>query len=560
LPIGPALAEARTEAGMTVADVSERTRIRRAIISDIERDDYTSCGGDFYARGHIRAIAKVVGTNPVPLIEEYDDGVAARDAPLGDDAGLNQPAPAHTGSNGGSPSGGARSGGAPSGRSPSGASPGSASRGGSGLRTGPDPRTWLQAEGNADPLLWPPVGASGPDIPVAPVAPAGASRGPDIPVAPPSAASPAPPAPDPELTAMLPLPADPDIAIRPGLRTGRGHGAGQDTAPQAIVPYGPPATAVGGTGSSGGPGGSTVGAARLGPAALQRAGAFWRQVRAELPARLPARSGQLRPDPDAAEGGRIAVPGPDKLRDAAADLRRAGAGAVARISRLRTADQGPSRIIGAVAIILAVLILILYGIFSGPAHGSARPTAPPRHRVQASHPATRPAPSPARRASARPKAAARPQAAALRPAGVTAFGPGGTADGDNSQRAGQALTARAGGWHTNWYTTAGFGGLKGGTGLLVDMGRVVTISRTALRLGPAGGAVVELRAGSAATPAALRLVAIGRSHGGALVLAPSAPVRARYLLIWFTRLPPDSSGTYQATVNGISVAGSATPS
>ena len=512
MDIGPALAEARTEAGMTVADVSERTRIRRAIISDIERDDYTSCGGDFYARGHIRAIAKVVGTNPVPLIEEYDDGVAARDAPLGDDAGL---------------------------------------------RTGPDPRTWLQSDGNADPLLWPPVGASGPDIPVAP---AGASRGPDIPVAPASAASPAPPAPDPELTAMLPLPADPDIAIRPGLRTGRPHGAGQDTAPQAIVPNSPPPTAVGGAGLSGGPGGSSVGAARLGPAALQRAGAFWRQVRAELPARLPARFGQLRPDPDAAKGSRIAVPGPGKLRDAAADLHRAGAGAVARISRLRTADQGPSRIIGAVAIILAVLILILYGIFSGPAHGSARPTAPPRHRVQASHPATRPAPSPARRASAHPKAAARPQAAALRPAGVTAFGPGGTADGDNSQRAGQALTARAGGWHTNWYTTAGFGGLKGGTGLLVNMGRVVTISRTVLRLGPAAGAVVELRAGSAATPAALRLVASGRSHGGALVLAPSAPVRARYLLIWFTRLPRDSSGTYQATVNGISVTGSATPS
>jgi hypothetical protein len=43
------------------------------------------------------------------------------------------------------------------------------------------------------------------------------------------------------------------------------------------------------------------------------------------------------------------------------------------------------------------------------------------------------------------------------------------------------------------------------------------------------------------------------------VLAPRAPVRARYLLIWFTRLPPDNVGTYQATVNGISVTGSAPP-
>ena len=70
--IGGALAEARSEAGLTITQVSERTRIRETIIRDIERDDYSACGGDFYARGHIRAIARVVGTDPVPLIEEYD--------------------------------------------------------------------------------------------------------------------------------------------------------------------------------------------------------------------------------------------------------------------------------------------------------------------------------------------------------------------------------------------------------------------------------------------------------------------------------------------------------
>ena len=70
--IGGALAEARSEAGMTVDQVSDRTRIRSTIIRAIERDDYAVCGGDFYARGHIRAIAHVVGTDPVPLIEQYD--------------------------------------------------------------------------------------------------------------------------------------------------------------------------------------------------------------------------------------------------------------------------------------------------------------------------------------------------------------------------------------------------------------------------------------------------------------------------------------------------------
>jgi len=70
--IGEDLAQARGHAGLTVAQVSQRTRIRQTIIRGIESDDYSVCGGDFYARGHIRSIAKVVGADPEPLIHEYD--------------------------------------------------------------------------------------------------------------------------------------------------------------------------------------------------------------------------------------------------------------------------------------------------------------------------------------------------------------------------------------------------------------------------------------------------------------------------------------------------------
>jgi hypothetical protein len=38
-------------------------------------------------------------------------------------------------------------------------------------------------------------------------------------------------------------------------------------------------------------------------------------------------------------------------------------------------------------------------------------------------------------------------------------------------------------------------------------------------------------------------------------LRPAAPVRGRYLLIWFTLLPPDSSGTYQADISGVVLRG-----
>src|SRR2546423_15160924 len=70
--IGESLAEARRQAGLTIGKVSHQTRIRESIIRDIEQDDFSACGGDFYARGHIRSIAAVVGTDPVPLISADD--------------------------------------------------------------------------------------------------------------------------------------------------------------------------------------------------------------------------------------------------------------------------------------------------------------------------------------------------------------------------------------------------------------------------------------------------------------------------------------------------------
>ena len=72
MSIGDTLAEARRQAGLTVTQVSQRTCIRETIIRGVERGDYSACGGDFYARGHIRSIARAVGADPEPLIREYD--------------------------------------------------------------------------------------------------------------------------------------------------------------------------------------------------------------------------------------------------------------------------------------------------------------------------------------------------------------------------------------------------------------------------------------------------------------------------------------------------------
>jgi len=70
--VGDALAQARSQAGLTIAQVSQQTCIRETIIRGIERGDFSACGGDFYARGHIRSIARVVGLDPEELVREYD--------------------------------------------------------------------------------------------------------------------------------------------------------------------------------------------------------------------------------------------------------------------------------------------------------------------------------------------------------------------------------------------------------------------------------------------------------------------------------------------------------
>jgi cytoskeletal protein RodZ len=75
--IGDALAAARREAGLTITQVSQRTCIRETIVRGIERGDYSACGGDFYARGHIRSIARAVSLDPDELVREYDATQAA---------------------------------------------------------------------------------------------------------------------------------------------------------------------------------------------------------------------------------------------------------------------------------------------------------------------------------------------------------------------------------------------------------------------------------------------------------------------------------------------------
>ena len=148
----------------------------------------------------------------------------------------------------------------------------------------------------------------------------------------------------------------------------------------------------------------------------------------------------------------------------------------------------------------------------------------------------------------------------LKPVGAQAFDPYGSGSGENSQLAPAVIDNNPStGWHTFWYTTAHFGSLESGTGLVVDMGRSVTVTSVQVLLGPVPGANVQLRIGdSTDSLAAMGVAATADNVSGQVSMRPTAPYHGRYVLVWFTKLPPasDGGGVFQADVFNVAVHGS----
>ena len=79
MSIGSELTAARERADMTIEQLSAATRIRSGLLIAMEADDFSRCGGSFYARGHIRSIARVVKADPAPLLATFDAEHAAEE-------------------------------------------------------------------------------------------------------------------------------------------------------------------------------------------------------------------------------------------------------------------------------------------------------------------------------------------------------------------------------------------------------------------------------------------------------------------------------------------------
>jgi len=442
--VGETLTEARYQAGLSVDELSERTRIRDSVIRSIERDDYEACGGDLYVRGYVRAIAGAVGIDAQPLILEFDaDRVHSAN-------GVN---------------------------------------GASGV-LGARPYAPLASAPSGPPARDPDATAF--DLPAV------------------SASEAARPETDATRFDLPPVREDPS-ATRfdlPPVRADHTEdmmAAGYDLRPEANRPDAPSAP----------PNGWTQPAR---PAATDPA-----------PSPRTQRRGRRRLAAGVAAVALLAVVGVVGARLASNTTSAKNAADLKPVQVTASATAGKSAAAGKSAV-------------SGAKHTASAASATPVPKPTK--------PVPAARAHASLPITMLPVASA------EAFGPDGLGDGDNASAASYAITRNATlPWNTNWYVTAKFGLLKHGTGLLLNLGRGVTITSVRLDLARYQGVNLQLKVGDGTAPQDFKLAATADNTGGTVAIAFRHPASDRYLLIWFTQLPPNGSGHYQESVYHVLVNG-----
>ena len=72
MTLGEFLQKAREDAGFSVDELAHIVNLRPGLIRAMESNDFLPCGGDTYARGHIRNIAQITGANAQELLAMYN--------------------------------------------------------------------------------------------------------------------------------------------------------------------------------------------------------------------------------------------------------------------------------------------------------------------------------------------------------------------------------------------------------------------------------------------------------------------------------------------------------
>ena len=73
MSLGEFLRGARESAGLSIDELAERTSIRAGLLREIEKNNFVHCGGDTYARGHLRNIAPIISVDAQTLIDLYNN-------------------------------------------------------------------------------------------------------------------------------------------------------------------------------------------------------------------------------------------------------------------------------------------------------------------------------------------------------------------------------------------------------------------------------------------------------------------------------------------------------
>ncbi len=230
----------------------------------------------------------------------------------------------------------------------------------------------------------------------------------------------------------------------------------------------------------------------------------------------------------------VILNGPALVRTLARSLSAGGQAAVAQFGRAEIA-AGLVTVISTVLLVLPIagLAYILYRV--------ARTTFRRAVLATRGHPALR----------------------SLAAAGVLAAAAGLTVHwGVLPLRAGGVLEPVAA-WQTRHYPGSTLpGGVKKGSGLILDMGRPVSVSSIMIKSGRQRGADMSIEVGNHDAPAAVTLSAfrtVGSADdiGGTYTVKVARPIRGRYVLIWFTKLPSAGAGRFTAGTFNIVVRGSA---
>jgi hypothetical protein len=154
-------------------------------------------------------------------------------------------------------------------------------------------------------------------------------------------------------------------------------------------------------------------------------------------------------------------------------------------------------------------------------------------------------------------------AAVLEPRSAIAFGPAG---GDNGSQASLAIDRQPGtSWTTDSYRgSPRFGNLYRGTGLMLDMGKRVGVSSVTVTFGNGPGTHVRIEVGNngagtgSAPPPGFTTLGRSANAAGPITFTGHGTTSGEFVLIWFTKLAPQSgqSGQYQADVFNVVVRGS----